>query len=125
MFDPRTAHQGCQTELQVRHHFPISVLSTDVHSFPLLSRILAARLLHGMVAMKARYAGKCGACGDRWSVGDPIQKLATVWVHGQCAEDIAEFERSRRSVLSGETYRGRKPSAWRRGKGPGSMKVPR
>jgi hypothetical protein len=34
--------------------------------------------------MKARYAGRCGVCGSRYAVGDPVDKWLGKWSHEPC-----------------------------------------
>lgn len=69
----------------------------------------------------AKFPGTCGLCEHKFAKGHRIVESFKGWVHASCAG----LTRSRQQILSGETYRGRQQSTWRRGKGPGSGRDPR
>ncbi|XXZ53153.1 hypothetical protein AAGT00_35290 (plasmid) [Streptomyces cavourensis] len=58
-----------------------------------------------------------------------VTKVFAGWAHSDCvfppetrspAGTAGGFERNRQAVLSGETFRSRAPSTWRRGSSPSS-----
>ena len=82
--------------------------------------------------MKARFPGNCPVCGKDFKVTDPIDQTAEGWAHYRCvnvkpptkangkkkrngsASALKVFEANKKRIESGETYRGQKPSDYRR-----------
>lgn len=59
----------------------------------------------------ARFNGNCPLCDRRIYAGSPIaQDSMGDWGHASCATNDLERDR----ILSGDTFRSRKPSTWRR-----------
>lgn len=68
----------------------------------------------GSSGITAKFPGTC-RCGEKFKPGDEIaQGSDGKWGHPGCAE----FGRNRQAVMSGETFRSRAPSGWRRGSSP-------
>ncbi|MFD4874561.1 hypothetical protein ACFWOB_14525 [Streptomyces sp. NPDC058420] len=70
--------------------------------------------------VRAAYPGTCPSCFRDYDKGTVITKVGENWGHPGCAprEPSAaerEFERNKARIDSGETFRSRKPSDWRRG----------
>ncbi|MGV9342939.1 hypothetical protein [Streptomyces sp. NPDC003688] len=81
-------------------------------------------------SVPATYAGTCPACSKNYGKADAITKMPDGWGHPGCAsQQLAaadrEFARNKAQVESGETYRARKPSDWRRGSSPSSTRPTR
>jgi hypothetical protein len=94
--------------------------------------------------MKAKLNSVCHACKKPISLGETIVKESVGWVHLKCSVTGKEpkkkprkrtglskepglspevsFSENARRVNSGETFRSRKPSTYRRGKSPGSYR---
>lgn len=71
-------------------------------------------------AVRAAYPGICPACFKDYDKGTVITKVGENWGHPGCAPRQPsaaqrEFERNKARIDSGETFRSRKPSDWRRG----------
>ncbi|WP_371664751.1 hypothetical protein [Streptomyces sp. NBC_00280] len=78
----------------------------------------AVPLPRGLV--RAAYAGTCPACFKDYGKGEVIRKAGESWGLPGCAPrqmSVAEreFARKKARIESGETFRSRKPSDWRRG----------
>ncbi|MGW2050825.1 hypothetical protein ACWCPF_37480 [Streptomyces sp. NPDC001858] len=71
-------------------------------------------------SVRAAYPGTCPACFKDYDKGTVITKVGENWGHPGCAPRQPsaaerEFERNKARIESGETFRSRKPSDWRRG----------
>ncbi|MEU6353172.1 hypothetical protein ABZ896_28250 [Streptomyces sp. NPDC047072] len=71
-------------------------------------------------SVRAAYPGTCPACLKDYDKGTVITKVGENWGHPGCAPRQAsaaerEFARNKARIESGETFRSRKPSDWRRG----------
>jgi hypothetical protein len=71
-------------------------------------------------SVRAAYPGTCPACFKDYGKGEVIMKVGESWGHPGCAPRQLsaaerEFERNKARIESGETFRSRKPSDWRRG----------
>ncbi|GAA3767198.1 hypothetical protein [Streptomyces chiangmaiensis] len=67
----------------------------------------------------AAYPGTCPACFKDYAKGEVITKVTDRWGHPGCAfrqlsAAEREFARNKARIESGETFRGQKPSDWRR-----------
>jgi hypothetical protein len=55
----------------------------------------------------ARYAGRCGSCGQRFAVGDPVASVVvdktTTYHHGACRYPATAFLSRTASDVAGET----------------------
>ncbi|WP_431777031.1 hypothetical protein [Streptomyces cucumeris] len=85
-------------------------------------------LPHGSV--RAAYPGTCAACFKDYGKGEVITKLTDGWGHPGCAPRKLsaaerEFARNKARIESGATFRGQKPSDWRRGASPSSTRPAR
>ncbi|GLX49703.1 hypothetical protein Shyhy01_26530 [Streptomyces hygroscopicus subsp. hygroscopicus] len=81
-------------------------------------------------SVRAAYPGACPACFKDYAKGEAITKVADGWGHPGCAPRQMsaaerEFARNKARIESGETFRGRKPSDWRRGASPSSTRPAR
>lgn len=81
-------------------------------------------------SLRAAYGGTCPACFKDYAKGEVITKVADGWGHPGCAPrplSVAEreFARNKARIESGETFRGQKPSDWRRGASPSSSRPAR
>ena len=72
----------------------------------------------GRSGVSAAYAGTCPLCRRGYQAGTKVAKSAEGWAHAACAQ--AQRERDR--ILSGETFRGHKPSDWKLGSSPSSSR---
>lgn len=62
----------------------------------------------------ARYPSTCPVCENLIERGAPIGRaMSNEWAHSACAME----DRQRALIASGETFRSRKPSDWRRRSG--------
>lgn len=71
-------------------------------------------------SVRATSPGSCPACFKDYGKGTVITKVGESWGHPGCAPRQLsvvdrEFERNKARIESGETFRSRKPSDWRRG----------
>ncbi|WP_324792453.1 hypothetical protein SJX93_00180 [Streptomyces cyaneofuscatus] len=78
----------------------------------------------------AAYGGTCPACFKDYAKGEVVTKVTEGWGHPGCAPRglsaaEREFARNMARIESGETFRGRKPSDWRRGASPSSTRPAR
>lgn len=81
-------------------------------------------------SLRAAYGGTCPACFKDYSKGEVITKVTEGWGHPGCAPRRLsaaerEFARNKVRIESGETFRGQKPSDWRRGASPSSTRPAR
>ncbi|PZT73058.1 hypothetical protein DNK56_34265 [Streptomyces sp. AC1-42W] len=81
-------------------------------------------------SVRAAYPGTCPACFKDYAKGDVITKVTDGWGHPGCAPRQLsaaerEFARNKARIESGETFRGQKPSDWRRGASPSSTRPAR
>ncbi|WP_189716425.1 hypothetical protein [Streptomyces chryseus] len=80
--------------------------------------------------LRAAYPGTCPACFKDYAKDEVITKVADGWGHPGCAPRPLsaaerEFARNKARIESGETFRGQKPSDWRRGASPSSSRPAR
>ncbi|MEV4617024.1 hypothetical protein AB0K43_31165 [Kitasatospora sp. NPDC049258] len=70
-------------------------------------------------------------CEQAYPAKTRVTKIFAGWAHTDCVfppasrrdgGPAAAFEENRQAVLSGETFRGRAPSTWRRGSSPSSSR---
>ncbi|WP_198655462.1 hypothetical protein [Streptomyces geranii] len=71
-------------------------------------------------SVRAAYPGTCPACFKDYDKGTVITKVGETWGHPVCAPRQLsaaerEFARNKARIESGEAFRSRKPSDWRRG----------
>ncbi|MEU5416055.1 hypothetical protein [Streptomyces clavifer] len=81
-------------------------------------------------SLRAAYGGTCPACFKDYAKGEVITKVTEGWGHPGCAPRPLsaaerEFARNKARIESGETFRGQKPSDWRRGASPSSSRPAR
>ncbi len=81
-------------------------------------------------SVRAAYPGTCPACFKGYAKGEIITKVTDGWGHPGCAPRKLsaaerEFARNKARIESGETFRGQKPSDWRRGSSPSSTRPAR
>ncbi|MDP9607749.1 hypothetical protein [Streptomyces demainii] len=81
-------------------------------------------------SVRAAYPGTCPACFKDYAKGEVITKVTDRWRHRGCAPRQLsaaerEFARNKARIESGETFRGQKPSDWRRGASPSSTRPAR
>jgi hypothetical protein len=81
-------------------------------------------------SLRAAYGGTCPACFKDYAKGEVITKVTEGWGHPGCAPRKLsaaerEFARNKARIESGETFRGQKPSDWRRGASPSSSRPAR
>ncbi|WP_237525021.1 hypothetical protein [Streptomyces sp. SID5643] len=81
-------------------------------------------------SVRAAYPGTCPACFKDYAKGEVITKVTDGWGHPGCAPRQMsaaerEFARNKARIESGETFRGQKPSDWRRGSSPSSTRPAR
>jgi hypothetical protein len=81
-------------------------------------------------SVRAAYPGTCPACFKDYAKGEVITKVTDGWGHPGCAPRQMsaaerEFARNKARIESGETFRGQKPSDWRRGASPSSTRPAR
>lgn len=81
-------------------------------------------------SVRAAYPGTCPACFKDYANGEVITKVTDGWGHPGCAPRQMsaaerEFARNKARIESGETFRGQKPSDWRRGASPSSTRPAR
>lgn len=81
-------------------------------------------------SLRAAYPGTCPACFKDYAKGEVITKVTDGWGHPGCAPRQMsaaerEFARNKARIESGETFRGQKPSDWRRGASPSSTRPAR
>ncbi|GAA4339871.1 hypothetical protein GCM10023086_75120 [Streptomyces venetus] len=78
-------------------------------------------------SVRAAYPGICPACFKDYAKGEDLTKVTDHWGHPACAPRQMsaaerEFARNKARIESGETFRGQKPSDWRRGASPSSTR---
>lgn len=79
-------------------------------------------------AVRAAFAGTCPVCMRHFDRGTEVQRVGNGWGHAACAAPgraAAEFRRNKAAIEAGATFRGRKPSTWRRGTSPSSSRTDR
>lgn len=81
-------------------------------------------------SVRAAYPGTCPACFKHYAKGEVITKVTDRSEHPGCAPRQMsvverEFAPNRARSESGETFRGQKPSGWRRGASPSSIRPAR
>ncbi|MFB8105869.1 hypothetical protein ACFC3O_24045 [Streptomyces sp. NPDC056007] len=81
-------------------------------------------------SLRAAYGGTCPVCFKDYAKGEVITKVTEGWGHPGCAPrrlsaPEREFARNKARIESGETFRGQKPSDWRRGASPSSTRPAR
>lgn len=81
-------------------------------------------------SVRAAYPATCPACFKDYAKGEVITKVTDGWGHPGCAPRQMsaaerEFARNKARIESGETFRGQKPSDWRRGASPSSTRPAR
>lgn len=81
-------------------------------------------------SLRAAYGGTCPSCFKDYAKGEVITKVADGWGHPGCAPRPLsaaerEFARNKARIESGDTFRGQKPSDWRRGASPSSSRPAR
>ncbi|MFE3591383.1 hypothetical protein ACFXOY_28215 [Streptomyces niveus] len=81
-------------------------------------------------SVRAEFPGTCPACFKGYGKGEVITKVTDGWGHPGCAPRQMsaaerEFARNKARIESGETFRGQKPSDWRRGASPSSTRPAR
>lgn len=64
----------------------------------------------------------CPMCVKQIAIGAVVRERDGRLLHHRCASELDGIERTRRAVLSGETFRSKRASDWRRGASPGSAR---
>ncbi|WP_189867158.1 hypothetical protein [Streptomyces poonensis] len=81
-------------------------------------------------SVRAACPGTCRACFKDYAKGEVITKVTDGWGHPGCvprqlSAAEREFARNKARIESGETFRGQKPSDWRRGASPSGTRPAR
>ncbi|AJC61946.1 hypothetical protein [Streptomyces sp. 769] len=81
-------------------------------------------------SVRAAHPSTCPVCFEDYGKGEAIMKVTGGWGHSSCAPRQlsaaeGEFARNKARIDSGETFRGQKPSDWRRGASPSSTRSTR
>lgn len=71
---------------------------------------------------RATSESRCPMCTKQITVGAMVVESDGRWLHRGRASKLQAIQANRESILSGETFRGRKPSDWRRGSSPSSSR---